>query len=210
MPALTRRRSENQRQEGWQIYYGDIHAGTIVERVGNPHDTDQWEWICGSYPGSQPGEHQSGTAATFDEARGDFESAWQVFLSKRTEADFQAWRDQRDWTARKYALWDVGKRLEPPNYGPGKPAHRFRKCPCRPSSLIVRMNPNVRRDLGQMNAARRAGISKNRLKHFSRDCAGDAEAFHLFRPQQAFGLRRPRGPLPWPVYGHAPREGSRQ
>ena len=45
-------------------------------------------------------------------------------------ADFQAWRDQRDWTARKYALWDAGKRLEPLSYGPGKPCGRFRKCPC--------------------------------------------------------------------------------
>jgi hypothetical protein len=53
-----------------------------------------------------------------------------VFLSKRTEADFQAWRDQRDWTDRKYALWDAGKKLEPPSYGPGKPASRFMKCPC--------------------------------------------------------------------------------
>jgi hypothetical protein len=41
--------------------------------------------------------------------RADFERPWRVFLSKRTEADFQAWRDQRDWTARKYALWDAGK-----------------------------------------------------------------------------------------------------
>jgi hypothetical protein len=47
--------------------------------------------------------------ATFAEARADFERAWRVFLSKRTEADFQAWRDQRDWTARKHALWDAGK-----------------------------------------------------------------------------------------------------
>jgi hypothetical protein len=49
-----------------------------------------------------------GTAATFDEARADFEAAWRVFLSKRTEVDFQEWRDQRDWTARKYA--HVGSR----------------------------------------------------------------------------------------------------
>jgi putative SOS response-associated peptidase YedK len=34
-----------------------------------------------------------------------------VFLSKRTEADFQTWRDQRDWTARKYATWQRGERL---------------------------------------------------------------------------------------------------
>jgi hypothetical protein len=118
MPALTRRRSE------------DRQDGTIAKRVGNPHDTDPWEWICGFYPGSHPGETQSGTSATFDEARAEFGSAWKIFLSNRTEADFQAWRDQRDFTARKYALWDAGKRLEQPSYGPGKPAHRFRKCPC--------------------------------------------------------------------------------
>jgi hypothetical protein len=79
---------------------------------------------------SHPGEHQSGTAASLGEARADFERAWDVFLSKRAEADFKAWRDDRDWSARKYALWDAGKRLEPPSCGPGKPAHRFRKCPC--------------------------------------------------------------------------------
>src|ERR1700675_3702815 len=78
---------------------------------------------------SHPGEHQSGTAATFEEARADFESAWQVFLSKRTEADFQAWRHQRDWTARKYALWDAGKRLPPNEWEPGKPCSIYLKCP---------------------------------------------------------------------------------
>jgi hypothetical protein len=112
MPALTRRQSPDHRQECWHIFYGDIHAGTITERVGNPHDTARWEWRCGFYPGSNPGEHQSGTAASFDEARADFGIAWKIFLSKRTEADFRAWRDQRDWTARKYALWDAGKKLE--------------------------------------------------------------------------------------------------
>jgi hypothetical protein len=44
------------------------------------------------YPGSHPGEHQSGTAASFDEARAGFERAWAVFLSNRTEADFQSFR----------------------------------------------------------------------------------------------------------------------
>jgi hypothetical protein len=66
---------------------------------------------CGFYPGSHPREHQSGTAATFDQVRADFEAAWRVFLSKRTEADFQEWRKQRDWTARKYAMWEAGERL---------------------------------------------------------------------------------------------------
>ncbi len=49
------------------------------------------------------------TAATLDRARADFEKAWRVFLSNRREADFQAWRDQRDWTARKYAMWERGE-----------------------------------------------------------------------------------------------------
>jgi hypothetical protein len=100
MLALTRRRSTDAREECWHIYYGDVQAGTIAIRIGNPQDEDPWEWYCGFYPGSHPGEHQNGTAATFEEARADFESAWQVFLSKRTEADFQA-----------YSLWDAGKRL---------------------------------------------------------------------------------------------------
>jgi Ni/Co efflux regulator RcnB len=34
-----------------------------------------------------------------------------VFLSKRTEADFQAWRDNRDWTAEKYRRFDRGERM---------------------------------------------------------------------------------------------------
>jgi hypothetical protein len=104
LPALTRHRSADHRHNCWHIYYGDVHVGTIAERAGNPHDTDPWEWNCGFYPGSLPGEHQSDTAPTFEEARADFERAWRVFLSKHTEVDFQAWRDQRDWTAKICAV----------------------------------------------------------------------------------------------------------
>jgi hypothetical protein len=96
MPALTRRRSADAREDCWHIYYGDVHAGTIAMRNGNPHDTDPWEWACGFYPGSHPGESTSGTSETFEQARTDFEAAWAVLLSKRTEADLQAWRDQQD------------------------------------------------------------------------------------------------------------------
>jgi hypothetical protein len=110
MPALTRRRSAD-RPDCWHIYYGDVHAGTIAKRVGNPSDTDPWEWVCGFYPGSKLGEIQSGTSATLDDARAEFASAWAVFLANRTTADFQAWRYQRDATAWKYAMWDRGFRL---------------------------------------------------------------------------------------------------
>ena len=105
MLELTRRRDRDARQEAWLVYYGDVHVGTIGIRSGNPFGTEQWFWRCGFYPGSAPGECTYGTAADFDQARTDFEVAWRVFLAKRTEADFQAWRDQRDWTARKYDMW---------------------------------------------------------------------------------------------------------
>jgi hypothetical protein len=99
------------------VYCGDVHAGTIAIRTGIPHDEDPWGWACGFYPGSHPEECTNGEAATFDQARADFEAAWRVFLSKRTETDFQAWRDQRDWTAEKYRRFDRGERM-PPDWKP--------------------------------------------------------------------------------------------
>jgi hypothetical protein len=36
-----------------------------------------------------------------------------VFVAKRTDADFQAWRDQRDWTAVKYRRFDRHERMPP-------------------------------------------------------------------------------------------------
>jgi hypothetical protein len=139
MPELIRRRDPEAREECWPIYYDDVLAGAIAIRTGNPHDTEPWEWRCGFYPGSRPGECSSGTSESFEQARADFEAAWQVFLSKRTESDFQAWREQHDWTERKYALWDAGKRLDPPSDGTGfqavaQPAQRGRKIyppPCK-------------------------------------------------------------------------------
>jgi hypothetical protein len=80
MPELTRRRSADRRHKCWHIYYGDFHDGTIAERVGNPHDTDQWQQSCGFYPGSKPGEISSDTAATFEEARADFARMAGVFF----------------------------------------------------------------------------------------------------------------------------------
>jgi hypothetical protein len=43
----------------------------LVHGLGMP----KWEWRCGFYSGSRPGECSSGTAATFQEARGAFEIA---------------------------------------------------------------------------------------------------------------------------------------
>jgi hypothetical protein len=98
--------------------------GTIAKRVGIPPDQPPWGWTCGFYPGSHPGECTNGTGATFDQAREKFEAAWLVFLAKRTEADFQAWRDQQAWTERKYAMWARGERV------PSQKPNSLMTCPC--------------------------------------------------------------------------------
>jgi hypothetical protein len=123
MPELTRRRYP-ERQDCWHVYFGDVRVGTIAIRTGVPHHEDPWGWICGFYPGCEPREYTEGTAKTFDKGRREFQRAWRVLLSSRTEADFQAWRDQRDWTERKYAMWERGERL------PSQMPSSLMTCPC--------------------------------------------------------------------------------
>ena len=53
----------------------------------------------------------SGSAPDFFTARREFESAWRVLSARRTEADYQAWREQRDWTTHKYAMWERGEKM---------------------------------------------------------------------------------------------------
>ena len=124
MLALTRRHSPDAPEECWHVYYRDVRVGVIALRTGMPPGEDPWHWSCGFYPGAHPRECADGTAATFDQARADFEKAWRVFLSNRTEADLQAWRDQRDWTARKYAMWERGER------SPSQNTNSLMRCPC--------------------------------------------------------------------------------
>jgi hypothetical protein len=123
MPILTRRPNP-ERHDCWHVYYGDVRVGTIAKRVGIPPDQAPWGWTCGFYPGSHPGECTQGMAGTLDQARAGFESAWRVFLAKRTEADFQAWRDHQDWIDRKYAMWKRGERM------PTQKPSSLMTCPC--------------------------------------------------------------------------------
>jgi hypothetical protein len=107
MPILTRRRSDNDHQETWHVYYGDVHVGTIGERAGFPIDEDQWHWRCGFYPGCDPGEFSDGTAPDFFTARRGFETAWRKLSAKKTESDYEEWRNQR------YASWTCGEKPPP-------------------------------------------------------------------------------------------------
>ncbi|MDO9385016.1 MAG: hypothetical protein Q7T86_19390 [Hyphomicrobiaceae bacterium] len=136
MPALTRRLYP-ERPDCWHVYYDDVHAGTIARRVGNPHDTDQWEWICGFYPGCGPGEYEDATAATFEQARAGFEEAWQRLLPKRTEADFEAWRNHQTFTSWKYRMHDTGTKL------PTELASGRSHCFCGAEITIASVNQHI-------------------------------------------------------------------
>src|SRR3977135_1325846 len=90
MPELTRRFADA-REECWYIYYGAVRVGTIARRVGNPFDTDPWEWTCGFYPGSHPRECTNGTSETFDQARADFDATWQCSCQSAPKRIFRRW-----------------------------------------------------------------------------------------------------------------------
>jgi hypothetical protein len=88
-----------------------VNVGTIATRAGVPVDVDQWGWDCGFYPTSHHGLQAQGTAETFEQARADFEAAWNKYLPKCSQADFDEYRRQRAWTAWKYRMGETQHRL---------------------------------------------------------------------------------------------------
>src|SRR5450759_4060852 len=78
MPELTRKRVNN-RPMTWHVHYAGVRVGVVIERSGAPPSSDQWQWCCGFYPGSNPGDDRHGTAATFEAARAAFEAAWRDY-----------------------------------------------------------------------------------------------------------------------------------
>jgi hypothetical protein len=137
MTSLTRRRDPDASLEAWLIFYGDVHVGTIGMRSGSPTGGDQWSWHCGFYPGSNPGDAANGTAADFPAARAAFESAWSVFLSKRTESDFLEYRRHRASGAWKQAMWDAGCKL------PTQMADGRSRCFCGAEIDITSMDQHI-------------------------------------------------------------------
>jgi hypothetical protein len=111
MPALTRRRDPAAHDETWLIHYDDVHVGTIRMRTGVPTNVDQWGWAIGSYPTSHRGLRASGTAKSFDMARGAFETAWRWLLPQTTPADFIEHRQHRAHEAWKRAMREAGCKL---------------------------------------------------------------------------------------------------
>jgi hypothetical protein len=103
--GLTRRPDKDPRHRGgWFVYFGDVQVGHIGIRAGVPVDEHQWGWRFGVYPGCDPGQASDGTGETFEEAKAEFEEAWNLLRPTRTEAHFELWRAQRNFTAWKYRM----------------------------------------------------------------------------------------------------------
>jgi hypothetical protein len=83
---FSRRRSQNAAMSAGM---SSTATCMLAIRAGNPNDNDPWEWRCGFYPGSRPGECRTGTAASLDEARAGFEEAWKVFLAAWSRPTFR-------------------------------------------------------------------------------------------------------------------------
>jgi hypothetical protein len=111
LPTLTRRRSDNPHHVTWHVYFDDVHVGTIGERAGVPIDVDQWKWSCGFYPGLHPGQHRSGAAPSFEEARAGFEAHWKSLLPDVPEGAFDEWREDREYRAESRAIHARGEKL---------------------------------------------------------------------------------------------------
>jgi hypothetical protein len=138
MPALTRRRIPNDHSEVWRIFYGDIPVGTIGIRSGVPVNVDQWGWSCGFSPGLNPGQHQDGSAASFDLARAAFEETWNALLPQILESAFDEYRRHRAFQSWKRRMWAEGKPL--PTQVPGGGAECFCGAPVDLQTMSQHIN----------------------------------------------------------------------
>jgi hypothetical protein len=71
MPELSRRLLvPDPDKESWGTFYDGVRVGGISKRAGIPPGVPEWQWACGfRCDADGPGDHFSGIAETFDEAR---------------------------------------------------------------------------------------------------------------------------------------------
>jgi hypothetical protein len=144
-PNLTRRSQPDRHQGTWQVYYNDVHVGTIGERAGLPHDVGQWKWMLGFYPMSHRIDYDhrwnwnpSGTAAMYEEAKAELEAAWRDYLPRCTEANFAENRRARAATVWKYRMHDLGLPM------PTQMASGWSKCFCGAPLTIQSVDGHIK------------------------------------------------------------------
>ena len=108
MPALTRRRSKDAHAEKLADFLWRRAGRDDRDPRRRPVDVDQWGRSCGFYPGSEPGEYLSGTAATFDRARAEFGKAWYKQRFRCSSARARSLTASFIYLARRRALSEGG------------------------------------------------------------------------------------------------------
>jgi hypothetical protein len=84
--------------ECWHVHYGRYARRDHRDPHSYPHDEYPWGWSCDFFSSNHPRQHADGVAAA------SIRLAPPILASKRSEADFQAWRDERDWMGWEAAL----------------------------------------------------------------------------------------------------------
>lgn len=108
---LTRRRLNTEHLEAYGIYDGDIRVGGLM-RLSGTAGAMLWQWACGFYPGCDlKTQMSSGNKDTYDEAKAEFEKAWEKLRPQITPAMRDEWPQQQAFTAWKYAMHDSGCRM---------------------------------------------------------------------------------------------------
>lgn len=74
----------------------------------------------------------------FDGARGDFQAAWKELAATLTDANYEAWRRQRDWTAWKDRMHDLALPL------PTQQSEGIARCFCGDAVSIRTLDEHVR------------------------------------------------------------------
>jgi hypothetical protein len=110
MTALTHAVIQNASTAGTSIMAMCALARSRAGPVARSTSTNG-NGVVGFIQGQRPAKARAVRAADFEACRVGFEAAWQKLLPKVIEAGFQEWRDQRDLTAWKYAMWDVNAKM---------------------------------------------------------------------------------------------------
>ena len=109
MLDLTRRRNPS-RANSWLVCYGDLHAGTIgapsAIRVPRRNGSGYAAFTLAENPCEQRCGQPTRSTGPAPRSR----RPGSTYLPRRTEADFQAWRDHQAWTEEKYRRFDRGER----------------------------------------------------------------------------------------------------
>ncbi len=89
--------------DSWSIWYDNVCVGSIAKQPWNTQHGIRWLWTCGFQPGATPKDYSSGLTDTFEEARDQWQAAWEVYLPRRTDIDFEEWRQHQRFMANKMA-----------------------------------------------------------------------------------------------------------